>query len=316
MSKPQYLLLIPCFNEEENITSVLLNLEKYSKYENFDILAINDGSTDSTLEKLTNENSIDYILSSNNNKGLSSVFTSAQKFFLSRNYDFLIIYDCDSQYPSKEIETLIKMSEFSDIVIGCRSFKKNKHFSKTKNILQIVGSKVVSWIAGIKVSDVTSGFRIFNRHALENIVITNNFTYTVESILQSKTYKLKVNTFVLQSFIKTRESRLFNSNLKYLLMTLKTISNTLLFYKEKTILKIIYLINFTIAGLSLSRFFIPYFLDGSNPGNIQSLIFGSLIITSTLLLNIIFNQKINMKQIESMAIEKSYPSHSQLIENK
>ena len=196
-----------------------------------------------------------------------------------------------------------------------RNFKKNKHFSKTKNILQIVGSKVISWIAGIKVSDVTSGFRIFNRHALENIVITNNFTYTIESILQSKTYKLKVNTFELQSFSKTRDSRLFNSNLKYLHLTIKTIANTLLFYKEKTILKIIYLINFTIAGLSLSRFFIPYFLDGNNPGNIQSLIFGSLIITSTFLLNIIFYQKINIKQIESMAIQKSYPSHSQLIVN-
>ena len=215
-------------------------------------------------------------MSSNNNKGLSSVFTSAQKFFLSRKYDYLIIYDCDSQYPSEEIDTLINMSAFSDIVIGCRNFKKNNHFSKTKNILQIVGSKVISWIAGINVSDVTSGFRIFNRHALENIVITNNFTYTVESILQSKTHRLKINTFLLKSFSKTRDSRLFNNNLKYLLLTIKTISNTLLFYKEKTILRIIYVLNFTIAGLSLSRFFIPYFFS-QGPNTIRFMSFGYIL---------------------------------------
>lgn len=312
MDDTKYLILIPCFNEEENIEKVTSSLKKNIDFPNYEILAINDGSSDNTLDILVKNEEINYVLSSNSNKGLANVFASAQKFFLERNFDFLIIYDCDMQYPINEISNLIYFSANSDIVIGCRNFTKNEIFSKSKNFLQILGSSVISYISGIKIPDVTSGFRLYNRHALELITITDSFTYTIESILQSKMHRLSVKVFGLSSFAKTRQSRLFNSNIAYLILTLKTLFNSLIVYREKLILKWVYLINFLVGGLSFSRFFVPFFREGSNPGNIQSLIFGSFIILSSLLLNILINQKIHSKKLEAILVRQSPSSHARI----
>jgi len=304
------LIVLPCFNEENFISNALDNLDKILEREDVFLLAIDDGSTDNTMNVLRNDNRIDFLLKSNQNQGLAKVFSSAQNFVINNKFDFMIIYDCDSQYPSSQIEELIQKAENNDIVIGCRNFKNNDVFSSSKNLLQRIGSASISNIAGLKIKDVTSGFRIFNFHSLSKIIITDTFTYTIDSILQSKNLGLKIETIDLKEFNKTRSSRLFKNNFQYLYLTLKTIFNSFLIYKEKSITRFLYFINIFISLIALSRFFIPYFRDGQNPGNVQSLIFGTFLILFTIFINMLINQKIQNKKIDSLFNQSKYSNHT------
>lgn len=309
MEKYKYLILLPCFNEEDYIEEALHNLDEFLKLDNIELLAIDDGSTDSTYNVLTDDERVDYILKSNNNQGLARVFTSAQKFALDNRFDYLIIYDCDSQYPAAQIKELISRSTGNDIVIGCRDFKQNQIFSKFKNLLQIIGSKIISIVAGVNISDVTSGFRIYNNYSLKKLLVTDNFSYTIDTLLQAQRHSLKIDTFKLLSFKKTRDSRLFDSNFKYIYLAFLTILNSILIYREKFIIRIIYILNFTIGATALSRFFIPFFQEGENPGNIQSLIFGSFLIVVSFLLNLLVNQRIHNKKLNAILLKTSPVSH-------
>ena len=313
MIENKILIVLPCFNEENFVDNALGNLNKILEREDVFLLAIDDGSTDNTMNILKNDNRVDFILKSNQNQGLARVFSSAQNFVIDNKFDFMIIYDCDSQYPTSQIEELIQEAENNDIVIGCRNFKNNDVFSYSKNLLQRIGSASISNIAGLKIKDVTSGFRLFNYHALNKIIITDTFTYTIDSILQSKNLGLKIETIDLKTFNKTRSSRLFKNNFQYLYLTLKTIFNSFLIYKEKSITRFLYLINIFISLIALSRFFIPYFRDGQNPGNVQSLIFGTFLILFTILINMLINQKIQNKKIDSLLSQSKYSNHTLVI---
>ena len=108
MIENKILIVLPCFNEENFVDNALGNLDKILEREDVFLLAIDDGSTDNTMNVLKNDNRVDFILKSNQNQGLAKVFSSAQNFVINNKFDFMIIYDCDSQYPAKQILDLVK----------------------------------------------------------------------------------------------------------------------------------------------------------------------------------------------------------------
>lgn len=292
-------IAIPCFNEAENIVECVNNIKSIDN--SFDITVVNDGSTDDSLSILREIDGV-RILSSNRNFGLASVFNSIIFDSNLRNYDYLVIFDADNQYPHKEIKQLILETNTKklDICIGSRNFKNNNVFSKTKNLLQITGSKIVSTLIGIKITDATSGFRCYSRNAFEDLFILNNFSYTIESLFVAKKNNLTIGQYKLSNFYKTRESRLFKSNNEYISKTFKIIFNSLLLYKRNLIFKF-YLI-FLIPGLLFcSRFIINYIENDGYSGNIQSLVLGTsnlIIVTSFYSLLVVLSySKTNIREL-------------------
>ena len=278
------LIGVPCFNEEETIAECLDYLiNEKSKLDDFEveILVVNDGSRDSTLEILQKFNDEIIILNSMTNCGLSEVFNTIMNFTSNNDYDYVVIYDADNQYPSYEIPELLRNSidKKSDIEIGVRNFKKTGHFSKTKNFLQIVGSSIVSKILKLKIKDVTSGFRIYSKRAANSLFSNNSFTYTIETLFQGVSDGLIINSSPIGEVSKTRDSRLFKSNFDYVRKSIAIIIKSVFLYKIRTAFVVLSILFFTPGILLLSRFFLPYFLLGSNPGNIQSLIVGTGYIT-------------------------------------
>tara|TARA_Y100000816_G_scaffold283807_1_gene261123 strand:+ start:2186 stop:3136 length:951 start_codon:yes stop_codon:yes gene_type:complete len=278
------LIAVPCFNEEETIAKCLSNLiNEKSNIKDYlvEILVVNDGSTDSTHDILKTFNEEIIVLNSMINCGLSEVFNTIMNFTSNNNFDYVIVYDADNQYPSNEISMLLTNSieKKSDIEIGARNFKKTSHFSKTKNFLQIVGSSVVSKILRIKIKDVTSGFRIYSKRAANSLFSNNSFTYTIETLFQGVSDGLIINFSSIGEVNKTRNSRLFKSNFDYVRKSIAIIIKSIFLYKIRTAFVVISILFFTPGFLLLSRFFLPYFLLGSNPGNIQSLIVGTGYIT-------------------------------------
>lgn len=273
------LIGIPCFNEQDSISECIESLlvtKKQMLSFNTEIIVINDGSYDQTVNILKDYNDRIEVLNSINNYGLSEVFNSLMYFSKNNDIDYLVVFDSDRQYPSEDIPKMLQnaIENKADLTIGSRDFKNNKIFSKTKNFLQISGSYIVSKILDQTVSDATSGFRIYSKKAIDILFSNNEFTYTIETLFQIKSKKLFINEFKISKFSETRKSRLFNSNLEYLKKTFPIIIKSLLLYKTKTTIRLLSIILLVPGLIIISRFFIPYFTYGSNNGNTQSLIVG------------------------------------------
>lgn len=160
------LVMIPAYNEEENIKNVILKLKK--DYPEADYVVINDCSKDGTLEELKKikANYIDLPL----NLGIGGGVQTGYKYALQNNYDIAIQVDGDGQHDTAYLKTVIEPIEEgkADIVIGSRFIKKEGFQSSELRRLGInILSTLIKVCCGTKVLDVTSGLRAVNRKYIE-----------------------------------------------------------------------------------------------------------------------------------------------------
>jgi len=152
------LVIIPAYNEEENIEIVVNNLiENYPQY---DYIIVNDGSNDST-EKICKDKNYSF-LSLPVNLGIGGCVQAGYIYAVENDYDIAIQLDGDGQHDPVYIETLIKpiISGNSDMVIGSRFIEKEGFQT---SIMRRFGIKiikvVIKFCCGIDINDTTSGFR-------------------------------------------------------------------------------------------------------------------------------------------------------------
>lgn len=159
------LILIPAYNEAENIERVVNNLiENYPQY---DYVIINDGSTDAT-RKVCARNGYN-LLDLPVNVGLSGAIKSGMRYANYYGYDYVLQLDGDGQHDPKYIQSLIdKMMETNcDIVIGSRFKTEKKPLTS-----RMIGSQILTaaiWVTtrGKYIGDVTSGMRLFNKKMIK-----------------------------------------------------------------------------------------------------------------------------------------------------
>lgn len=166
VEKVKVLVIIPAFNESENIEKVIQSLRQ--KVPEVDYLVINDCSRDNTLEILEgmHANYIDLPV----NLGIGGAVQTGYIYALEKGYDIAIQMDGDGQhnpeYIPKLIEPLVK--DECDTVIGSRFIEKEGFQS---SLLRRMGinflSTMVKLVSGVRVFDVTSGFRAVNRKGIE-----------------------------------------------------------------------------------------------------------------------------------------------------
>ena len=165
------LLIVPAYNEEENIVRVCNNLrENFSQY---DFVVINDGSSDNTL-KLCEDNHFP-VISLPVNLGLAGGFQTGMKYAYRTGYDCAVKFDADGQHLPEYVKTLIKEIENgSDIVIGSRFVTKKKPFT-----MRMLGSFMISTVikltTGRKIKDPTSGMRAFSKTVLKECAEKVNY---------------------------------------------------------------------------------------------------------------------------------------------
>ena len=148
------LIIIPCYNEEENIVKTITTLKKHK----YDYVVINDGSTDNSLEVLK-KNKFNYI-NLPNNLGIGGAVQTGYKYALENNYDIAIQYDGDGQHDANYIKKLIEPIEKGEanLVIGSRFVAEESEFKSTA--IRRMGIKLLSFlfkkISGKEVKDMTS----------------------------------------------------------------------------------------------------------------------------------------------------------------
>lgn len=160
------LVIIPAYNEEENIQSVVKNLEAASP--GVDYIIVNDCSRDTTEEICRNEQF--HYLSLPSNLGIGGGVQTGYRYALSKDYDIAVQMDGDGQHDPKYLQNLIEPLENgeADIVIGSR-YITGEGFQSTglRRLGSTVLSKLIYLISGVKVRDVTSGYRAVNRKFIE-----------------------------------------------------------------------------------------------------------------------------------------------------
>jgi len=165
------LLVIPAFNEEQNIRMVVEELIHH--YPQLDYVVVNDGSTDRT-EEICREQGYN-LLDLPVNLGLAGCFQAGMKYAYYKGYEYAIQFDGDGQHRPEFIESMVeKMDQGYDIVIGSRFIHEKKNFS-----MRMIGSRLIAaairLTTGVKVTDPTSGMRMFNREMIREFALNLNY---------------------------------------------------------------------------------------------------------------------------------------------
>lgn len=204
---------VPCLNEEQTLPLVLAGIPKQIPgVDEIEILIIDDGSTDRTLE-VAAEFGVTHFVHHVRNMGLARSFRDGIDYALRHGADIVVNTDGDNQYPQERIADLVQpiIAGDADIVIGDRQTHTIEHFSPFKKLLQRVGSTVVNIAASTDLPDAASGFRAYSRASLYRLNVVTQFSYCMETIIQAGNKRMKIASLAIDTNAKTRESRLFSS---------------------------------------------------------------------------------------------------------
>jgi glycosyltransferase involved in cell wall biosynthesis len=274
------IIQIPCYNEEKNLLATLKDLPKeIPGVDKIEILIIDDGSTDNTV-KVAREYGVHHIVQLTKNKGLAAAFMAGLEASLSAGADIIVNTDGDNQYKGKYIAELVKpiLEGKAEIVIGKRPISSIEHFSPLKKKLQRFGSWIVQKISKTDIPDAPSGFRAFSRDAAMRINVLNEYTYTLETIIQAGRSNMAITHIPIEVNENVRQSRLMKSIWHYIFKSVSGILRTYLLYKPLKIFTTIGLILLGIGFLFGLRFLYFLFIVGDGRGHIQSLILTAILL--------------------------------------
>lgn len=166
------LIIIPAYNEEENIVRVVDDL--ITNYPQYDYVVINDGSKDDTA-KICREHNY-HLIDLPINLGLAGAFQTGVKYGYEQGYDAVLQYDGDGQHQAQYIDKMIKamIENNADIIIGSRFIEKKK-----PNSLRMLGARIlkyaIKFTTGKGIADPTSGMRLINKTMLKEFAYLMNY---------------------------------------------------------------------------------------------------------------------------------------------
>lgn len=301
------IIQIPAYNEEISLPLTLSSIKReYEGIDQVEILVIDDGSTDRT-KYIAEDYGVEHILSLKGNMGLAKAFTLGLQRCIEEGADIIVNIDADNQYNADDIDKLIWpiVNNQTDIVIGTRPIDRIQHFSPLKKMLQKVGSKTVRLLSSTGTEDAPSGFRAFSRKAAMMMNVFDNYTYTIETIMQSKAKGLTIECVPIRTNSGFRKSKLVKNIFSYVKNSAFTVLRMFIIYRPFRFFAIIGGFLFLLGCLIWLRFF-WYFLNGAGNGNLQSLIFSTILIVvgfQTAILGVIADLLgINRKLIEDIQI--------------
>ncbi|MBN1856839.1 MAG: glycosyltransferase family 2 protein [Dehalococcoidia bacterium] len=272
---------IPCYREEKTLGITLATLPRHVP--GFDVvewLVIDDGSDDETV-RVAREAGADHVVRHIRNQGLARAFMTGLDTCLRLGADVIVNTDADNQYNADDIPALVApiREGRADIVVGARPIGSISHFSPGKKMLQKLGSWVVRMVSSTDVPDAPSGFRAFSRTAAQQLMVFNDYTYTLETIIQAGQKNMAITWVPIRVNEDLRPSRLVKSIPLYVWRSVFTISRIFVIYRP-----------FRFFGTIAAVLIVPGFLLGVRylwlltqepaPGHVQSLILASILLVS------------------------------------
>jgi len=300
------IIQIPCYNEAATLGITLKELpRKVEGFDKVEWLIIDDGSTDDT-SKVARDNGADHVVRFIKNQGLAKGFLAGLEACVKLGADVIVNTDADNQYNAQDIPKLVKpiLEGKSDIVVGSRPISEIAHFSSFKKILQKIGSWVVRLASNTDLPDATSGFRAISRDAAMELNLFNDYTYTLEMIIQAGQKGMSLASVPIRTNPYLRPSRLIKSIPAYIKNSVITILRIFVVYRPFRFFMTIGA-SLCAIGFLLGLRFLYYRLTNTPGQFIQSLILASILIGigfQTILVAFLADlQAVNRKLLENVS---------------
>lgn len=195
-------ILLPVYNEEQTIHSSIeeIRMVMLSIGLEYEIIVVNDGSTDSTKSILENEKGIVLI----NNVYNLGYGASLKKGIKAARFPWILMLDADGTYPIKEIPTLIKYKNDYDMVVGAR-IGKNVYVPFTRKPAKFILTKLAEFLTGRDIPDLNSGMRLFKKNIAKEFfhLFPSGFSFTTTITLACLTNDYTIK-FVSIDYLKRK----------------------------------------------------------------------------------------------------------------
>ncbi len=173
----RYLVCIPTYNERDNIQRILERLFRANP--EVEALVIDDNSPDGTAEIVRNLQTINsklHLIVNPAKSGLGGAYRTGFKWALNNSFDFVVEMDADGSHQPEQLPALIEETKDYDLVVGSRWIAGGSvvNWPASRKILSLGGNFYVRTVLGISIKDATAGFRIYSRHAIETLRITES----------------------------------------------------------------------------------------------------------------------------------------------
>lgn len=273
------IIQIPCLDEELTLPVALAALPR--EVPGFDVverLVIDDGSRDRTAE-IARACGVEHVVVLPVNLGLAHAFRHGLDAALKAGADVIVNTDADNQYCADDIPALCApiLEGRAEMVIGARPIDQIAHFSPLKRWLQKLGSWVVRKASNTSVPDSPSGFRALSRAAALRINVFDEYTYTLETIIQAGQKGIAITSVPVRVNHDLRPSRLVKSIASYVRRSIVTIFRIFLIYRPLRTFFWIGL-SFVTPGAALLVRWLVFFLMGSERVRAPSLIAAAILV--------------------------------------
>lgn len=183
-TRARFSLIVPCFNEEAALPDTILKLKTEIGHSEFELILVNDGSTDGTgeaLSRIQEEHGDVIVLSHEQNRGYGAALKTGIR---SATSDLIVITDADGTYPNERIPELVGLAERFDMVVGSRT-GEDVQYSRIRKIPKFFLKAYASWIAARHIPDLNSGLRVFRKKVAEQYLhmFSDGFSFTTTSTL-------------------------------------------------------------------------------------------------------------------------------------
>lgn len=273
------IIQIPCFNEAETLPTTLAALPKEVEgFDSVEWLIIDDGCSDATVQ-VALDNGVHHIVRHPRNQGLARAFMNGMEACLKYGADVIVNTDADNQYHAGDIPKLVKpiLDGNAEIVVGARPIETIEHFSPVKKLLQRLGSWVVRVASKANIPDAPSGFRAISREAAKRLMVFNDYTYTLETIIQAGQKNMAITSVPIRVNGETRPSRLVKSIPSYIKRSIVTIIRIFIIYRPFRFFSAIGATLFSL-GFLIGLRFLYFYLMGEGDGHLQSLILAAVLL--------------------------------------
>jgi glycosyltransferase involved in cell wall biosynthesis len=203
-TKPQsqILALIPAFNEESHIASVVTRALRF-----LPVLVVDDGSSDQTATLALQAGAQVYSLKPNQGKG--AALKAGFQWALEHGFDTIIMLDGDGQHDPDEIPTFLDCyhSHHSDQIIGYRDFAKMPF---PRNISNTLGRYLLSWAMGQYVIDNQSGYRLVSSDLIKNVLLSQEggFEFEVDMVVICTAQHLRLDWIPIRTIYADEKSHI------------------------------------------------------------------------------------------------------------
>ena len=183
------LIVVPAFNEQDSIASVISDLKKHGYKE---ILVVDDGSTD--LTKLISQKEKVKVVNHIVNRGLGAALGTGFEYARKNNFQAVVTFDSDGQHKAESLKALLDpiAKNLADVVIGSRLLKNLSEMPKDRLVISYLGNILTYILYGFISTDSQSGLRAFNKKAINCITIkTDRMEVSSEFLKEIKRNKLR-----------------------------------------------------------------------------------------------------------------------------